>query len=171
MRDIETQFNVSPAVFGNDSDEEDFVYRLKNLLAGQGFNTDDLDNTIIVIGNPSGVLSGATFNISNAERLFTDLTAYENDYPIFLDTSATRILLSDRDVEDLKRGRSDGDETLQFLPSAKKAEIETIQDIQAQWLEQEDQYKRQIEACKNEWGKHWSIMLNSQNFVHNVRRN
>ena len=153
VRDIETQLNVSPAVFGNDSDEEDFFERLKNLLEGQGFNTVDLDKTIIVIGNHSGVLSGATFNIANAERLYTDLTAYENDYPIFLDTSATRILLSDRDVEDLKRGRSDGDETLQFLPSAKKAEIETIQDIQAQWLEQQDQYKKQIEALQTRVGK------------------
>ena len=153
VRDIEFQLNISNAVFGNDSDEDDFLKHLKSILENQGFNTIDLEETLIVIGNHSGALSSATFNIANAERFYTDLNAFQIDYPIFLDTSATRIIESERNLDDLKRERSDGDETIQFLPGSKKLNTQTIEDLQAHWLELEEQYKKQIEVLQTREGK------------------
>ena len=74
IRNLEDHFKINKAVFPRDADVEDFTDYLVDILNGQGFETEDLKKTLIVIGNKSGALSGRIFNQANYEKLITDLT-------------------------------------------------------------------------------------------------
>ena len=143
VRDIEFQFDKSNAVFGNDKDQEDFTEYLIQVLNEQGFDTKDVKKAFIVIGNKNGALSGFVYNQTHFERFKTDISQFEIDYPVFLDTSSTRILFSDdAPVAHGKRERLE--DTISVVPEPKKPNPETIADLQAQWAEQEEQYQKQI---------------------------
>ena len=152
VRDLGKELNIPTAVFHKDAEADDFSDYLEEILRNQGFETDDFKTTLIVIGNKSGTVSGRIFNQPNYERLITDLRQFGPDYPIFLDTSAVRILFSDSELtEYTKRERLD--ETLQSDPPTKKINPETIEDLMAQWAEERENFLGQIEALKSRESK------------------
>ena len=150
-RDLEREFDLKVAAFPNDAEVGDFSDYLEDILGKQGFETDDFKTTLIVIGNKSGVLSGRIFNQPNYQRLITDLSQFGPDYPVFVDTSAVRILFSDEPTEYSKRGRLE--DTFQSDPPTKKINPETFEDIMAQWAEEREDFLGQIEALKTRESK------------------
>ena len=115
------------------------------IIQEEGFDTKDVNKAFIVIGNKNGVLSGLVFNQTNFQRFKTDISQFKIDYPIFLDTSGTRIIFSDdTPVEFGKRERLE--DTISVVPDPKISKPETIDDLQAQWAEMEEQYQKQIET-------------------------
>ena len=151
VRDLEREFKISLAAFPKEADVGDFSEYLEDVLQKQGFETDDFKKTLIVIGNKSGVLSGRIFNQANYQRLITDISQFGPDYPIFLDTSAVRILFSEEPTEYSKRERLE--ETFQSDPPTKKINPETFEDLMAQWAEEREDYLGQIEALKSRESK------------------
>ena len=150
-RDLEREFDLKVAAFPNDAEVGDFSDYLEDILGKQGFEIDDFKTTLIVIGNKSGVLSGRIFNQPNYERLITDLSQFSPDYPVFVDTSAVRILFSDEPTEYTKRGRLE--DTFQSDPPTKKINPETFENIMAQWAEEREDFLGQIEALKTRESK------------------
>ena len=154
VRNIEEALEVSTAIFGGDSDWEDYATYLAKILNEVGYETKDLTTTLIVIGNKNGILSERVFNQSNYERLITDLNQFETDYPIFIDTSAARILFSeDKPTEYVKRERLEDTFQTEIIPPAKKLNPETLEDLMAQWAEEREQFQEQIDMMKSRESK------------------
>ena len=154
VRNIEEALEISTAIFGGDSDWEDYAKYLAKILSEAGYETDDLTTTLIVIGNKNGILSERSFNQSNYERLITDLNQFGTDYPIFIDTSAARILFSeDKPTEYVKRERLEDTFQTEIIPPAKKLNPETLEDLMAQWAEEREQFQEQIDMMKSRESK------------------
>ena len=154
VRNIEEALEVSTAIFGGDSDWEDYATYLAKILNEVGYETKDLTTTLIVIGNKNGILSERVFNQSNYERLITDLNQFETDYPIFIDTSAARMLFSeDKPTEYVKRERLEDTFQTEIIPPAKKLNPETLEDLMAQWAEEREQFQEQIDMMKSRESK------------------
>ena len=149
IRNVEEALQVKQALFGKDAEWEDFAEYLTKLLSEQGYETDDLRKTLIVIGDKSGTLSGRTFNQSNYQRLITDLNQFDADYPIFIDTSAVKYLFADNEpIQYTKRDRSDETFQSESRPPAKKVNPETLEDLMEQWAEEREQFQEEIDALK-----------------------
>ena len=154
VQELNKQFKLPNALFGRDADTEDFTDHLVDMLKAQGFETDDLKTTLIVIGNKSGTISGRIFNQANYECLITDLKYFDPDYPIFIDTSASRFLFTENEpVEYVKRERLEDTFQTDENPPSKKINPETIEDLMAQWAEERDDFLDQIEVLKSRESK------------------
>ena len=150
VRNIEEALEVPTAIFGGDSDWEDYATYLARILSEVGYETDDLTTTLIVIGNKNGVLSERVYNQTNYERLITDLNQFGTEYPIFIDTSAGRILFSEsKPTEYVKRERLEDTFQTEIIPPTKKLNPETLEDLMAQWAEEREQFQKQIDMMKS----------------------
>ena len=163
IRNLEDHFKINKAVFPRDADVEDFTDYLVDILNGQGFETEDLKKTLIVIGNKSGALSGRIFNQANYERLITDLSQFDPDYPIFIDTSAGRQLFAETEpTEYVKRERLEDTFQTESDPPAKKLNPETYESLMLQWAEEREDFLGQIEALKIRESK---VLEHNQNLI------
>jgi len=88
-RDIETQHELEQASL---SDRVSYEERLVQILTDGLWETTDLDKTLLVLGNKSGVMTGRFFNQADIEKLTVDHRQFGDKYPIFLDTSTVKEL-------------------------------------------------------------------------------
>ena len=70
-------------------------------------------------------------------------------YPIFVDTSAIKLIDSGKTATDLKRERED--ETFSYAPAPTRPRAETFSDLQSSWALQETDFKRQIDDYKKKY--------------------
>ena len=149
-RNLEKQLKVDASVFGSNADEVTYAEYVTKLLDQEGFDTSDLERSFVIIGNKNGAFSGQIFNQLNWQKLVVDLSNFDNNpnYPIFLDTSTTRIIFSDKaPIGPIKRERLE--ETFSTAPQPKKIDVESISDLQAHWADQEEQYRLEIDTLKS----------------------
>ena len=118
-RSVEEQLGLDQAQL--DHDPVTYLEYLKKILSDQLWDTTDLSETIIVLRNKSGALSGRNFDVPGSNKLFMEIGEIPEKYPIiFLDTSVEKALKSGRTSSDFKRER---DETFTVLsPPAKRPE-------------------------------------------------
>ena len=153
-RDIEVQHQQDQVQL---SDRVGYEERLEQVLTDGLWDTTDLDKTLLVLGNKSGVLSGRFFNQTNFEKLLVDHTQFGGKYPIFLDSSAVKELDTGRSSSAVKRER---DETFTEAPEPQRQRAETFADLQSAWASQEEDFKRQIDILKKQ--KHDAMEQNIQ---------
>ena len=153
-RDIEVQHQQDQVQL---SDRVGYEERLEQVLNDGLWDTTDLDKTLLVLGNKSGVLSGRFFNQTNFEKLLVDHTQFGGKYPIFLDSSAVKELDTGRSSSAVKRER---DETFTEAPEPQRQRAESFADLQSAWASQEEDFKRQIDILKKQ--KHDAMEQNIQ---------
>ena len=153
-RDIEVQHQQDQVQL---SDRVGYEERLEQVLTDGLWDTTDLDKTLLVLGNKSGVLSGRFFNQTNFEKLLVDHTQFGGKYPIFLDSSAVKELDTGRSSSAVKRER---DETFTEAPEPQRQRAESFADLQSAWASQEEDFKRQIDILKKQ--KHDAMEQNIQ---------
>ena len=145
-RDLEKQLDVEQ---GNlNYDRESYEDYLKKLLDDERFDTKDIEISLIVLGNRQGFLSGRIFNQADFQKQVIDVNQFDDNYPIFIDTSTIKFLETGKTSEQVKRER---EETFSHDPEPKQSRIETIPDLQAAWAEQEDEYRQEIESTKKKY--------------------
>ena len=145
-RDLEKQLDVEQ---GNlDYDRESYENYLKMLLDNERFDTKDIQISLIVLGNRQGFLSGRIFNQADFQKQVIDVNQFDDNYPIFIDTSTIKFLETGKTSEQVKRER---EETFSHDPEPKQSRIETISDLQMAWADQEEEYKQQIESTKKQY--------------------
>ena len=142
-RDLEKQLEVQQANLEND--REFYEGYLKTLLDKEGFNTRDLSISLIVLGNKHGFLSGRIFNQGDFQKRIIDVKQFNDNYPIFIDTSTMKFLETGKTSDQIKRER---EETFSHDPEPKLIRVETINDLQAALAEQEIDYNKQIDDLK-----------------------
>ena len=120
-RDIEVQHQQDQVQL---SDRVGYEERLEQVLTDGLWDTTDLDKTLLVLGNKSGVLSGRFFNQTNFEKLLVDHTQFGGKYPIFLDSSAVKELDTGRSSSAVKRER---DETFTEAPEPQRQRGPSLQ--------------------------------------------
>ena len=149
LRDLEKQLELEQAKL-LDTDRESSEEYLVKILSDQLFDTKDIKSdrtkTLIVLGDKSGMLSGRVFNSSNWEKSVVDHNQFSDKYPIFIDSSV--IKFAEKGSEKLKRER---DETFTFAPEQKKEKVETVNDLQAIWYDQEREFMAQIDDLKTKY--------------------
>jgi len=149
LRDLEKQLELEQAKL-LDADREKSEEYLIKILNDQLFDTKDIKTdrtkTLIVLGDKSGMLSGKVFNSSNWEKSVVDHNQFSDKYPIFIDSSV--IKFAEKGSEKLKRER---DETFTLAPEQKKEKIETVNDLQAIWHEQEREFMAEIDDLKTKY--------------------
>jgi len=92
------------------------------------------------------MLSGRVFNSSNWEKSVVDHNQFSDKYPIFIDSSVIKFV--EKGSEKLKRER---DETFTFAPEQKKEKVETVNDLQAIWYDQEREFMAEIDDLKTKY--------------------
>ena len=146
LRSLEKQLELDQAQL-MDGDREKMEEYLVKILSDQLFDTQDIDTdktkTLIVLGNKSGMLSGKIYNSPNWEKSVVDHNQFSDSYPIFIDSSV--IKYAEDGSAKLKRER---DQTFTMAPEQKKEKIETVNDLQAIWQEQEKEFMAEIEDLK-----------------------
>ena len=149
LRDLEKQLELEQAKL-LDTDRESSEEYLVKILSDQLFDTKDIKSdrtkTLIVLGDKSGMLSGRVFNSSNWEKSVVDHNQFSDKYPIFIDSSVIKFV--EKGSEKLKRER---DETFTFAPEQKKEKVETVNDLQAIWYDQEREFMAQIDDLKTKY--------------------
>ena len=145
-RDLEKQLDVEQANLNYERETYDDY--LKKLLDDERMDTKDIHISLIVLGNKHGFLSGKVFNQADFSKQVIDVNQFDDDYPIFIDTSTMKFLETGKTSEQVKRER---EETFSHDPDPKHFRVETIADLQAAWADQEDEYKEQIENFKKQY--------------------
>ena len=143
-RDIETQHELEQASL---SDRVSYEERLVQILTDGLWETADLDKTLLVLGNKSGVMTGRFFNQADIDKLTVDHKQFGDKYPIFLDTSTVKEL-DGRSSSAVKRER---EQTFTEAPATQRQRAETFADLQSAWAVQESDFKRQIEDFKKKY--------------------
>ena len=143
-RDIETQHELEQASL---SDRVSYEERLVQILTDGLWETTDLDKTLLVLGNKSGVMTGRFFNQADIEKLTVDHRQFGDKYPIFLDTSTVKEL-EGRSSSAVKRER---EQTFTEAPATQRQRAETFLDLQSAWAVQETDFRRQIEDFKKKY--------------------
>ena len=143
-RDVEIQHKLEQIPL---SDRISYEERLLQILTDDLWETHDLDKTLVVLGNKSGVLSGRLFGQSGFEKLVVDHKQFSDKYPIFLDTSTVKEL-SGKSTAAVKRER---DQTFTEAPASQRPRAETFLDMQSAWAVQESDFRRQIEDFKKKY--------------------
>ena len=149
LRDLEKQLELEQAKL-LETDRESSEEYLVKILNDQLFDTKDIKSdrtkTLIVLGDKSGMLSGRVFNSTNWEKSVVDHNQFSDKYPIFIDSSVIKFV--EKGSEKLKRDR---DETFTFAPEQKKEKIETVNDLQAIWYDQEREFMAEIDDLKTKY--------------------
>ena len=143
-RDIETQHDLEQVSL---SDRVSYEERLVQILTDGLWETADLDKTLLVLGNKSGVMTGRFFNQADIDKLTVDHKQFGDKYPIFLDTSTVKEL-DGRSSSAVKRER---EQTFTEAPATQRQRAETFADLQSAWAVQESDFKRQIEDFKKKY--------------------
>lgn len=145
-RDLEKQLEVEQTNLNYDR----VLYEeyLIKLLDDERFDTKDLEKSLIVLGNKHGLLSGKIFNLPDFQKHVIDCRQFDDNYPIFIDTSTMKFLETGRTIEQVKRER---EQTFSHDPDPKQLRIETISELQEAWANQEEDYKQQIGNFKKQY--------------------
>lgn len=143
-RDIESQHQLEQVQL---SDRISYEERLIEVLTDALWDTSDLDKSLMVLGNRSGLLSGRFFNQTDFEKLLVDHRQFGEKYPIFLDTSAVKELDTGRSSSAVKRER---EQTFTEAPEPQRQRAETFSDLQNAWALQQQEFERQIELLKKQ---------------------
>lgn len=156
-RDLEKQLQVEQANLNYD--RETYEEYLKKLLDDERFDTRDVTISLVVLGNKQGFLSGRIFNQADYHKRIIDVGQFDDDYPIFIDTTTTSFLETGKTVQQMKRER---EQTFSQDPDTKQIRVETISDLQTALAEQEIDFKNQL----NDWKtKYYSAEENNQNLI------
>ena len=77
-RDIERQHQLEEVTL---SDRVSYEERLTQVLTDGLWETSDLDKSLLVLGNKTGLLSGRFFNQTDYDKLLVDHTQFGDKYP------------------------------------------------------------------------------------------
>ena len=158
-RDIEKQLGKEQANINYD--KEDYIEYLKQLLDDQLMDTKDILNTLVVLGNKKGMVTGRIFNKADFMKDLIDHTQFDDKYPIFIDNSVINYL--NNGDKDLKR---EHEATFSFAPEPKKRE--TISDLQLALAEQEIDFNKKVEDWK---AKYYSAEETNQQLIQAATQN
>ena len=158
-RDLEKQFGKLQANINYE--KEDYTEYLLQLLDEQLMDTKDVSDTLIVLGNKKGMITGKIFNKADFSKDLIDHRQFDDKYPIFIDSSVLNYL--DNGEKDLKRER---EATFSFAPEPKKRE--TISDLQMALAEQEIEFNKKVDDWK---AKYYSAEENNQNLIQAATQN
>ena len=143
-RDIERQHQLEEVTL---SDRVSYEERLTQVLTDGLWETSDLDKSLLVLGNKTGLLSGRFFNQTDYDKLLVDHTQFGDKYPIFLDTSTVKELDTGRSSSAIKRER---EQTFTEAPEPQRQRAETFSDLKTAWMFQAQDYQRQIDILKKQ---------------------
>ena len=162
-RDLEKTLHVEQAALNYSRD--DYTEYLKKLLDDEQMDTKDIGISLIVLGNKNGMLSGRIFNQVNFQKQLIDVKQFDDDYPIFIDNSASRFLETGKTSEQMKRER---EQTFSHDPEPKQIRVETISDLQSALAEQEIEYKKELD---NWQARYYSSQENSEKLIEAAAQN
>ena len=162
-RDLEKTLHVEQAALNYSRD--DYTEYLKKLLDDEQMDTKDIEKSLIVLGNKNGMLSGRIFNQANFQKQLIDVRQFDDDYPIFIDSSASRFLETGKTSEQVKRER---EQTFSHDPEPKQIRVETISDLQLALAEQEIEYKKELDNWQT---KYYSSQENSEKLIEVANQN
>ena len=162
-RDLEKTLHVEQAALNYSRD--DYTEYLKKLLDDEQMDTKDIGISLIVLGNKNGMLSGRIFNQVNFQKQLIDVKQFDDDYPIFIDNSASRFLETGKTSEQVKRER---EQTFSHDPEPKQIRVETISDLQSALAEQEIEYKKELD---NWQARYYSSQENSEKLIEAAAQN
>ena len=162
-RDLEKTLHVEQAALNYSRD--DYTEYLKKLLDEEQMDTKDIGISLIVLGNKNGMLSGRIFNQVNFQKQLIDVKQFDDDYPIFIDNSASRFLETGKTSEQVKRER---EQTFSHDPEPKQIRVETISDLQSALAEQEIEYKKELD---NWQARYYSSQENSEKLIEAAAQN
>ena len=162
-RDLEKQLEVEQSNLNYD--RESYEEYLKTLLSNEGMTTEDLNKSLIVLGNKHGFLSGKIYNQADLQKRIIDVKQFDDSYPIFIDTSTMKFLETGKSIEQVKRER---EQTFSHDPEPKQIRVETISDLQSALAEQEIDFNKQIDVWK---AKYYSAEENNQHLVEAATQN
>ena len=162
-RDLEKQLKVEQANLNYD--REVYEEYLKKLLDDERMDTRDIRISLVVLGNKQGFLSGRIFNQADYHKRTIDVGQFDDDYPIFIDTSTTSFLETGKTIQQMKRER---DQTFSQDPDTKQIRVETISDLQTALAEQEIDFKKQVDDWK---AKYYSAEENNQHLIQAATQN
>ena len=143
-RNLEDQHDMSQVSL---TDRVSYEDRLVQVLTDGLWDITDINQTMLVLGNKSGLLSGRVFNQNNFEKQLVDHRQFSENYPIFLDTTAVKELETGRSSAAVKRER---DQTFTEAPEPQRQRSETISDLKSAWALQETDFNRQIQVLKKQ---------------------
>ena len=139
-REMEKQLLVEEAHIKKDKNA--YQRYLKRLLDNEKFYTDDLMKFLVVLGNPSGLLSGKTFIRTDAHQKMLDVSQISTDYPIFIDTS-TRVYIQPEEEPIQNESK-----LLNQLPKFEQLRPETVSNVSVAWADQDEFDEEEFEASK-----------------------
>ena len=162
-RDLEKTLHVEQAALNYSRD--DYTEYLKKLLDDEQMDTKDIEKSLIVLGNKNGMLSGRIFNQVNFQKQLIDVKQFDDDYPIFIDNSASRFLETGKTSEQVKRER---EQTFSHDPEPKQIRVETISDLQSALAEQEIEHKKELD---NWQARYYSSQENNEKLIEVAAQN
>ena len=162
-RDLEKTLHVEQAALNYSRD--DYAEYLKKLLDDEQMDTKDIGKSLIVLGNKNGMLSGRIFNQVNFQKQLIDVKQFDDDYPIFIDNSASRFLETGKTSEQVKRER---EQTFSHDPEPKQIRVETISDLQSALAEQEIEHKKELD---NWQARYYSSQENNEKLIEAAAQN
>ena len=139
-REMEKQLLVEEAHIKKDKNA--YQRYLKKLLDNEKFYTDDLMKFLVVLGNPSGLLSGKTFIRTDAHQKMLDVSQISTDYPIFIDTS-TRVYIQPEEEPIQNESK-----LLNQLSKSEQLRPETVSNVSVAWADQDEFDEEEFEVSK-----------------------
>ena len=139
-REMEKQLLVEEAHIKKDKNA--YQRYLKRLLDNEKFYTDDLMKFLVVLGNPSGLLSGKTFIRTDAHQKMLDVSQISTDYPIFIDTS-TRVYIQPEEEPIQNESK-----LLNQLSKSEQLRPETVSNVSVAWADQDEFDEEEFEVSK-----------------------
>ena len=139
-REMEKQLLVEEAHIKKDKNA--YQRYLKRLLDNEKFYTDDLMKFLVVLGNPSGLLSGKTFIRTDAHQKMLDVSQISTDYPIFIDTS-TRVYIQPGEEPIQNESK-----LLNQLSKSEQLRPETVSNVSVAWADQDEFDEEEFEVSK-----------------------
>ena len=139
-REMEKQLLVEEAHIKKDKNA--YQRYLKRLLDNEKFYTDDLMKFLVVLGNPSGLLSGKTFIRTDAHQKMLDVSQISTDYPIFIDTS-TRVYIQPGEEPIQNESK-----LLNQLSKSEQLRPETVSNVSVAWADQDEFDEEEFEVSR-----------------------
>ena len=139
-REMEKQLLVEEAHIKKDKNA--YQRYLKRLLDNEKFYTEDLMKFLVVLGNPSGLLSGKTFIRTDAHQKMLDVSQLSTDYPIFIDTS-TRVYIQPGEEPIQNESK-----LLNQLSKSEQLRPETVSNVSVAWADQDEFDEEEFEVSK-----------------------
>ena len=139
-REMEKQLLVEEAHIKKDKNA--YQRYLKRLLDNEKFYTEDLMKFLVVLGNPSGLLSGKTFIRTDAHQKMLDVSQISTDYPIFIDTS-TRVYIQPGEEPIQNESK-----LLNQLSKSEQLRPETVSNVSVAWADQDEFDEEEFEVSR-----------------------